>query len=101
MTRSGWYFVRASPKEVNIPIWASESQYNACKYVSRNYQSLKTPLDVVSRSTLFPGSHTSFQTKTSLQETNELIKVSISLVLLNQVGEFLSMNDEVKTTNLC
>jgi hypothetical protein len=43
---------------------------------------------------------TSLETKTSLKKTNELIKVTITLVLLDKFGKLFSVNDKVETANL-
>jgi hypothetical protein len=41
-----------------------------------------------------------FKTKTLLQEADELVKVAVSLVCLDELLELLSVNDEVETANL-
>lgn len=44
---------------------------------------------------------TSFQAKASFKQRNQLVKVTVALILLDQVLQLISMHDEVKTANLC
>jgi hypothetical protein len=43
---------------------------------------------------------TTFQTKTSLKHSNELVEVAITLVLLDKILQLLGVNNQVEATDL-
>jgi len=42
-----------------------------------------------------------FQAKASLKQRNQLVKVSVALILLDKVLQLIGMHNKVKTANLC
>jgi hypothetical protein len=42
----------------------------------------------------------SLQSKTSFKNTDQLVKVAVALILLDQVGKLFGVYDEIETANL-